>query len=407
MTNSSQVSRLRASVDAWNVWRSAPPNRTETPDLSGANLVGATLRKAQLAGVNLRGADLSEAELAGADLRNADLRQARLTGANLVDADLSGANLSESDLCGADLRRANVRNANLRLCDLTAARLSITDLRGASLGGAVLKESTLTGSHFGDAALFGCNLNGADLDGCDFSGADLNEADFSGAVAVGCSFGANDLSKSHGLDRVVHVGPSSVATSTLRLTADGLGGDTARRAQVLTFLRGCGVEDDWLDRFGSLIGRPQEFHPCFIAHDPADRAFAQSLHDALQARGIRCWLAPRGVIHTQTRRGVPASARILLCCSAAALRSSWVGKDLDDALENERSLAKRHRVEVRLLHPVVLDAALQSWGDIRAAATRDRASADFTGCDAAVHRFDEQLERVVGVLRTGPESRKR
>ncbi|WP_065409310.1 pentapeptide repeat-containing protein [Pseudobacillus wudalianchiensis] len=55
----------------------------------GADLIGATLK-----GANLRGADLRGALLIAADLRGADLRETDLIGADFRDADLSGANLT-------------------------------------------------------------------------------------------------------------------------------------------------------------------------------------------------------------------------------------------------------------------------------------------------------------------------
>jgi uncharacterized protein YjbI with pentapeptide repeats len=421
MANPKHLARLKGSVDAWNVWRSMPGSRAEVPDLQGANLVGANLRKALLAGANMRGADLTEADLGGGDLSGADLRKAKLTGVNLADSRLTGANLSEADLSGADLRRADLSGANLILTDMTAASVILADLRSASLSGAVLKESRLNGANLGDAGLFGANLAGADLAECNLGGADLSEADLAGAnlvnanlvkadlvganvggsVIAGCSFGANDLSRTKGLETMVHRGPSSVATTTLMRTAEGLGDDAARRAHVEAFLRGCGVEDLWIDRFGAMIGRPAEFHPCFITHGEEDAEFARRVRDALQARGIRCWLdvRDRDSGGGAPERGVRLSARVLLCCSAASVGSAWIEKEIDDAFEKERQLLKRRKLQVVALVPVLLDASLSTWANPRAAALRARVGADFTGWERGGGRFDEELERVVRALR--------
>ena len=86
-------------------------------DLSGANLFGADLSRANLSGANLFGADLSGADLSGANL----------FGANLFGADLSGADLSGANLFGADLSRAKID-------DITAARLSILPDCGDVIG---------------------------------------------------------------------------------------------------------------------------------------------------------------------------------------------------------------------------------------------------------------------------------
>lgn len=427
MPDPKHVAKLRASVEAWNAWRSAPASRGETPDLECANLVGATLRKANLALANLRGADLSEAELSGADLSGSDLRKAKLTGAILTDAVIRAANASEADLSGADLRRADLGDANLILTDLTAANLTGAHLRSASLSGADLEGCQLRECNLAGAGLFGCNLGGSDLGGCNLDGADLGEvdlrasrlvqtslvrtelagADFRDAVAAGCSFGANDLSRSKGLDQITHLGPSSVATTTLMLTAEGLGGDARRRAEIEVFLRGCGLEEHWLRQFGELIGRPAEFGACFISHADSDRVFARALHDALQTRGIRCWLADRreGVqrLAGRAQRNRPASAKLILCCSAAALRSEWIDKEIDGILEEERRLRKLGATSPSVMVPVLLDDALPRWENWRAPGIRERVVTDFAGWDHS-RRLEDAVDHLVRHLRSGPES---
>jgi uncharacterized protein YjbI with pentapeptide repeats len=426
MPNPKHVAKLRASVDAWNAWRSAPASRTETPDLEGANLVGANLRKANLAGAKLRGSDLTEAELFGVDLSGSDLRKAKLTGAILTDAILRGANASEADLSGADLRSADLSGANLILTDLSAANLTVADLRAASLSGASLEGCRLSGSNLGEAGLFGCNLGGSDLEACNLDGADLGEADlrgsrlvqtslvrtglggadFRGAVAAGCSFGANDLSRCKGLDQITHLGPSSVATTTLMLTAEGLGADETRRAEIEVFLRGCGLEEPWLRQFGELIGHPAEFHACFVRYADADQAFARRLHDALQARGVRCWLGGRGTeggqaVVGRTQANRLTSAKVILCCSASSLQSAWIGKEVDELVEEERRLLKQTRAKQVVMIPVLVDDAIARWENPRVATIRERVGADFAGCERP-DRFDEQLGRLVRQLASAP-----
>ena len=80
---------------AWVEDRSPWP---EKPYLSGANLSGADLSRANLLGANLSMANLSRANLSRADLSGADLSRANLLGADLSGADLSVANLSGADL---------------------------------------------------------------------------------------------------------------------------------------------------------------------------------------------------------------------------------------------------------------------------------------------------------------------
>lgn len=69
-------------------------------NLSGADLRGVPLQRADLSGFNLSGTNLSHASLRGTNLSNANLMDADLRGADLTDANLSGASLQ-----GADLRK--------------------------------------------------------------------------------------------------------------------------------------------------------------------------------------------------------------------------------------------------------------------------------------------------------------
>lgn len=71
-------------------------------DLSGANLAGWTLPKANLTGANLTGASLYKAQLPQANLDGAELADADLTGANLLgahQANLRGAKTDASTIC--------------------------------------------------------------------------------------------------------------------------------------------------------------------------------------------------------------------------------------------------------------------------------------------------------------------
>jgi uncharacterized protein YjbI with pentapeptide repeats len=109
-------------------------------DLIRANLRGATLSWANLSGAYLRRANLRDADLRGVTLSEAYLIRANLSGAYLKDATLSGALLILADLRGANLRQANLRQANLRQANLSEA-VSLTDTQIAeaeSLEGATM-----------------------------------------------------------------------------------------------------------------------------------------------------------------------------------------------------------------------------------------------------------------------------
>ena len=74
MANEEHVRRLlKEGVKAWNAWREAELD--VTPNLTRANLSGATLREANLSGADLSSANLSSANLSGADLTSAQINR--------------------------------------------------------------------------------------------------------------------------------------------------------------------------------------------------------------------------------------------------------------------------------------------------------------------------------------------
>jgi uncharacterized protein YjbI with pentapeptide repeats len=130
-------------------------------DLSGANLQGAFLFKANLEGVHLQGATLI----------GANLRRANMLGVRLQGADLSGANLQEAFLVHVSFRDARLSEANLQGARMIQAHLEEADLLRANLRGAQLSSAYLQGA----------NLQGADLSGANLQGADLFKASLEGA----------------------------------------------------------------------------------------------------------------------------------------------------------------------------------------------------------------------------------
>ncbi|WP_375329240.1 pentapeptide repeat-containing protein [Microcystis sp. BLCC-F210] len=128
-----------------NLAETNDPNKIKFLDLSGTNLRGAFLYRADLKGAILIEANLNGAFLYRADLKGANLIEANLNGDNLIEANLNGANLYRAILNGAILIGANLNGANLN---------------GAYLIGAILDGAILNG-----AILNGANLNGAILNG--------------------------------------------------------------------------------------------------------------------------------------------------------------------------------------------------------------------------------------------------
>jgi uncharacterized protein YjbI with pentapeptide repeats len=112
-------------------------------DLTGINLIDASLAKVYMEGIifinaDLRGAALTDCCLDAADLTNADLRGCSLRGANFRSANLTGADLRDARFENTDFSGANLTDANLSGTTLDAlfrynANLTRTNLRGAKI----------------------------------------------------------------------------------------------------------------------------------------------------------------------------------------------------------------------------------------------------------------------------------
>ena len=95
------------------------------------------------------------------------------------------------------------------------------------------------------------------------------------------------------------------------------------------FLRGVGLPDEWITQISSPLWDGIQFFSCFISCSSADKPFAVRLYDALQAKGIRCWLDekqlfPGDDISRELERGIYLWDKFLLCASKNSLTSWWV-----------------------------------------------------------------------------------
>lgn len=394
---------IRSGVEAWNQWRHT--HHTVRPDLSGADLRQANLRSA-----NLNNTDLTAADLDGANLERAYLETSRLDGARLRGAHLFDVVLEKSHLAGADLTEAQLWRARLAGADLQGAKLRRADLRGADLNGIDGRDADFQGAELQGAQLFRADLRGADLRRTGLRGAQiwesrLAEARLAGAEMAVTSLADVDLSRALGLAEVRHRHGSSVAVDTLERTAFNLSIDPSRRTDVETFLRGAGVRDAYLEIFHAAIAASIGVTGLFLHASEADRAIVRRLHDALQERGVRCWMAEHPMLPGETiDERIDPSLRptevVLLCASEASLGSWWVESELDRVTHDEQDLSERLGRAIPRLRAIDLDGFLGSgkWESRRADDLRSRVAASFAGHADDPMLFERGVDKVLAVL---------
>ena len=366
MASDEHLALLRQGTAIWNEWRDQNPG--VMPDLEGADLNEAELRNADLNEANLRSAKLTAADLEGAELRGTDL-----SGADLTDAKLSGASLHRADLGGAKLSNALLGLANFSDADLSNADLSGADLAQAQLAG---------------AALFGTNFTGAFLFATNLTGAHLIQPVLTGAMLVETIFAGIDLHDTIGLDDCRHLGPSVIDFRTLHLSGD----------LPVSFLRGCGLPDNFIDYLPSLRGDPFRFYSCFVSYSAKDQVFAERLHTDLQDEGVRCWFAPHDLsIGAKTWDAIDEAIRLrdklLVILSEASIASDWVEDEVDKAYAEERERGKT------VLFPIRIDDAVMTTAEPWACKLRDqRHIGDFRQWNEPAE-YQKSLERLLRDLK--------
>jgi uncharacterized protein YjbI with pentapeptide repeats len=338
VANKEHLKRLNQGVAKWNAWRE------EASVL--VDLIGAKLSRA-----NLTDANLTDANLFDADLSDADLSRATLFAANLFDANLRDANLRDANLRDANLRDANLRDANLRDANLGRANLDGANLAGANLTRAVLFDANLT-----RALLLRANLTHTHLFGANLGHAILHET----------IFGDVDLSGVFGLETCDHHRPSIIDNRTLQRSGP----------LPLSFLRGAGLPDNFIDYIPSLFDQAIQFYSCFISYSAKDDEFAHRIHADLQNKGVRCWFAPHDMkIGEEILDGVDTAIRVrdkvLLVLSQHSIASNWVKKEVNTAFDEEE------RRKCTVLFPVRIDDTVMETNEAWAAQLRRRHIGDF------------------------------
>jgi hypothetical protein len=266
-----------------------------------------------------------------------------LSGANLIRAGLSEANLIGADLRVADLSRADFSGADLR----------VADLRGADLSGAYLN---------------GADLSGASLELAHFIRTELSGANLSKALIGWTVFASVDLRGVKGLDKVHHIGPSTIGIDTIYLSQGEI---------PEVFLRGAGVPDDFIKYMHSLTGKALQFYSCFISYSDKDRDFVEYLYKDLQSNGVRTWYFPEDAkwgesVWGEIDRAIKIYDKLVVVCSQNSLQSGPVLREI------ERALQREDREYKNILFPITIDDyVFDEWKHERKADVLAKVVGDF------------------------------
>jgi hypothetical protein len=169
----------------------------------------------------------------------------------------------------------------------------------------------------------------------------------------------------------------------------------------LSFLRGIGLPDNFIDYIPSLFGHAINFYSCFISYSAKDDEFARRIHVDLQNNGVRCWFAPHDMkIGEDILDGVDSAIRVrdkvLFIFSEHSIGSNWVKKEVNTAFEEEECR------KCTVLFPVRIDDTVMETNQISAAQLRRRNIGDFCGWEDH-RRYKESFERVLRDLKLSAE----
>jgi hypothetical protein len=377
LTRNEAIAMLKAGkVEKWNAIRHQYPDWK--PCLSDADL-----SSSNLPGIRFNGTFLDGAALNSANLNGATFTRAICNGANFSRAYLQGASFLLSHLelticIGADFNGALFRNANLRM-----AKLRWSDLRWTDFDNAYLINADLTGANLGRTS--------------------LANTDFSNACFANTIFSDVNLSTACGLDTARHLGPST------------LGVDTIIKSKSMipeSFLRGCGVPDEWITHIPSLIGamEPIQFYSCFISYAIEDEEFATRLYNDFQAAGIRCWKwnedAKTGKsLWGEIDHAIQHYDKLVLIASKHSLTSTAVNREIERAIRQEdvrtQQKAKgKYSGDADVLFPVTVDNYIFSkWEHERKVDVTKKMIADATGWKKDHNKCQRVIDRLIKDLK--------
>jgi hypothetical protein len=324
MASEAHLEVLRAGRHVWNEWRDGS---ADEPDLENADLTGLDLSEYNFSFANVSGAKFSNAVLSHSDFDTTEIHGAEFRNANLWGARLENVFFYDTDFSDSLLRNVS---------------FDYSEFNDVTFAGADLERARFHHSKFSHVSLVG-----ADLLDVLFRDVVLEDVDFSFAQLGGTVFAATRLNATVGLEQVRHVSPSSIGIDTF-FNSGGLPD---------TLLRGVGSAEDFVLYADALAGQPIEFYSCFLSYASPDEEFARRLYRDLQARRVRTWFAPENLkIGDRLRPRIDLSIRVhdklVLVLSNAAVKSTWVEKEVETAFARER------REKKDILFPIRLDDAV-------------------------------------------------
>jgi len=218
--------------------------------------------------------------------------------------------------------------------DFSDCDLSDMDFTGYDFSWGYFALSSCVNTSFVACQLYGAIFVETDLSGSNFTNATMGETVFS----------RTSLAKAEGLDTVNHQSPTSIGLDTFFMSG-GL---------PESFLRGCGVPEEFIAYASSLVGIPIEYYSCFISYSHPDEAFARQLHQDLQLRKIRVWFAPEDLkigdrFRARIHESIHMHDKLVLILSKHSIDSTWVEDEV------ERALAREVREKRDVLFPIRLD----------------------------------------------------
>jgi hypothetical protein len=232
------------------------------------------------------------------------------------------------DLSSTSLNGTILRGANLVGTELDGADLTFVDLTDADLTGANLQNVSL-----GNAILSGADLTDANLMYAIFSFTKLDSTDLTCAILGFTQFNFCDtLHALVGLDTVNHVETTSLDSSTLKASIDGLSN---------AFLTGCGYSPEQIRELRTQYG---SYYSCFLSYARLDSEFAKRLYNDLREHHVPCWRDESDsrsgqAWRTEINNALRSKEKVLFACSKNSIERKYVIEEIIATLRIEQETA--------------------------------------------------------------------